>query len=229
VIYNRNIGIFVPVYHQGDLVKASLDSLHTTLIISNTYSLNVVVSIGINGADGGLRGYLVDLNNIYKAKKITYVIYNPKENMGKPACVNAMVYLLRKKVRLDYIVSYDSDIVITEHDWLLKLVEIFEGYEQELGQPKIGALCPNQLDNCRHVFGKDPPFLRYKGYRLACLPKNEGVDKSVVVTTPMVWDLTKGYQSSSLHGADDTFFMLDCFKNGLVCPIVLEISVGHPL
>jgi hypothetical protein len=222
------VGIFIPVYHRGDLVRASLDSLHTTLIVSSTYSLNVVVSVGINGADESLRGYLVDLNNIYGAKEITYVLYDPKKNIGKPACVNRMVDLLRRKVKLDYIVSYDSDMVVTEHDWLLKLVEIFEEYVPEAGQPKIGALCPNQSDNCCHVLGEDSPFVRYKDYRLVCLPRNEGVAGGVVVTTPMVWDLVHGYQSFRLHGADDAFFVLDCFKKGLVCPVVLDVSVRHP-
>jgi hypothetical protein len=123
------------------------------------------------------------------------------------------------------IISYDSDIIVTDPDWILKFVKIFENYK---GEKKIGALCAQQTGNCCHVLDKDPYEIKVGKFSLVGRQGNEGSAGGMLIIQRSIWEMLNGYRAFSKYGSDDGHMALDLANNNLIMPVVLEIEVFHP-
>jgi len=225
---NINIGIFIPVYHREKFVQDSLNSIGSTLILNEKYILRTSIWIGVNGASEDLSSYLLDFCKKDQRAGSRNVLFHPK-NIGKPSSVNTLVNIADGQAPLDYVVSYDSDMVVTDPGWLLKLVEIYEEFPVAWGNARIGALCPAQaVGNC-HVLDKDPFTYKFGNYTLVGRAGNQGVAGGVLFTSMHVWKAVGGYYAHRIYASDDGHFMLSCSKLGLMCLVVQEVSLIHPV
>lgn len=214
-----SVGIYVPIYHRYDYVIRSLSSL----IETDISDLKVSFNFGINGADSHLRGFLVDLYNELHTRGITTRVTSPVQNIGKPKIINDLVTDTIPKP--DYIVSYDSDIIVTDKLWLKKVLEIFTLYQ---GEKPLGAVCPNQTVNCCHILDKDPIEYLAGPYSLHTRAGNEGVAGGVLVTPYKIWEQLGGYEAHRVYASDDGHYALSCATNNLLMAVALNISVEHP-
>jgi hypothetical protein len=214
-----SVGIYVPIYHRNDYVMRSL----STLIETDISDLNVSFNFGINGADSHLRSFLVDIYNELHTRGIMIRVTSPAVNIGKPKIINELVEVTIPKPQ--YIVSYDSDIVVTDKLWLKKVLEVFTLYQ---GDTPLGAVCPQQTGNCCHVLDKDPIEYVAGPYPLASRAGNEGVAGGVLVTPYKVWQQLGGYEAHRVYASDDGHYALSCANNNLLMAVALNISVEHP-
>lgn len=215
----KKVGIFVPVYHRDNKTKKSISSLLET----EAKDIELYVYVGINGASPELIVYLEEIKQDFLIKGINYNVFKSKTNIGKPKIVNLMVECIA--VEVDYIISFDSDMIVSDPDWIIKFIEIFETYT---GDKKIGALCAQQTGNCCHVLDKDPYEIKVGKYTLRYRHGNEGSAGGVLMTHFTTWNMLNGYRAFSKYGSDDGHMALDLANNDLIMPVVLEIELFHP-
>lgn len=219
-----NIGIFIPVYHREKLVIECINSLLKTKSAKRD---QLIFYVGINGAESSLRSYLNEVKKEFDIKGYRYVVYDPLINMGKPKMVNTLVKAYTKcspSNKLDYIVSLDSDMVVLDQDWLIKILSFF----QEFKEKPLGAICPNQKGNCCHVLDKDPIVYQAAGMTLITRAGNEGVAGGVLVTPYPIWDKLGGYEAHRIYASDDGHYALACSNNELIMGCLKEVSFFHP-
>ncbi|MBD3260716.1 MAG: hypothetical protein GF334_03430 [Candidatus Altiarchaeales archaeon] len=221
-----HVGIFVPVYHREDKVIKSLQSLYDTQRGSGDYILEISVAVGINGARPSLLRYLEEeVRNEFTRREWPYYTEKPMVNLGKPLIVNRMVEQLSTLQPLDYIVSYDSDMIARDKGWLLSIIDVFENYH---GNQDIGAICPNQTgENC-HVLTPNPVTIKWGQYHLVSRVGNEGVAGGVLVTSRSRWEQLGGYYAHRIYASDDGHYALACAQNNLLMCVIKEVSVLHP-
>jgi glycosyltransferase involved in cell wall biosynthesis len=195
---------------------------------SSDYQLNIFIVVGINGCRPESLEELQKCRGLLTAKGFSYSQFLHPRNLGKPESINTLVKTACNQISLDYIVSYDSDMVVTDPEWLLKFVEIYERYRPEWGHSKLGALSGNQKEKCCHVLDKDPFTITFGNYHLVSRAGNEGVAGGVLFIPRHIWDVVGGYHAHRIYASDDGHFMLACAQLGLICPVVQEVSFIHP-
>jgi len=215
----KKVGIFIPVYHRANKVKDSLNSL----LLTNIKNIELFIYVGVNGASPDLMEYIDSIKQDFVNKDIQYEVFKSKTNIGKPKIINIMVECIA--VEIDYVISFDSDMIVTDPDWVLKFIEVFETY---IGDKKIGALCSQQTGNCCHVLDKDPFEIKVGEFTLRYRHGNEGSAGGVLITQFTTWDMLNGYRAFSKYGSDDGHMALDLSNNDLIMPVVLEIELFHP-
>lgn len=231
-MYNR-IGIFYPVYFREDLAIKSLESL----LKSNFKPLEVFLAIGINGSNKKFRDFLKDyiINNSmkFKGNKFSYIdVFDPNINFGKPKIINAMS--LKNEPAFDFLVSMDSDIQITDSDWLLKMLHVFNTYTEDTRSNKklkrLGALCANQEGHSVHQLEKYGKIsLKVKDYTLRSTLTNQGVAGGILLTPKSIWNEIGGYKATNLYGSDDGSYAIDCNRLNYIMAYVEEIKCFHPV
>ena len=227
-LFNR-IGIFIPVYFREDLAIKSLESL----LKSNFKFLEVFLSVGINGANKKFRDFLKDyvINNSmqFKGKKFTYIdVFDPNVNFGKPKIINAMAK--KNEHVFDFLVSMDSDIQITDPDWLLKLVHVHNKYMKKIedGRP-LAALCANQEGHSVHQVNKlGKVSLKLDDYTLVTTRTNQGVAGGILMASKHMWKHIGGYRASNIYGSDDGSYAIDSNNMNFLMAYVEEIKCFHP-
>ncbi len=219
-------GIFVPVYYREDKVRRSIDSLIQTKTENDRYDHTVFIWIGVNGASESLRSYLHDII-LQSNKKFKIRTYTPSDNrnIGKPKIVNEMVDRACKEINIDWVVSFDSDIVVNDKDWLLKLVDAYYRYE---GALPLGAVCADQVVGNCHILDKDPIAYKAGVYNIVTRAGNEGVAGGVLATPIEVWNKLGGYHAHRIYGSDDGHYALACAQVGMTMGVVREATVTHP-
>ena len=232
-----SVGIFVPVYHRDDKVKASIESLLRTKVLGFSsggmpWCVQMHVMVGINGASDELRNFLVSPPG---AKKMIYSfgdyrIYAPSRNLGKPKIVNDMVKDMAYRTHLDYVISFDSDMVIEDDGWLLKMVEAFGAFPK---WADLGALSTNQTGACCHVLEPDP--IRFESnwtghgyYSYTTRAGNEGVAGGTLMVPYHIWRAIGGYTAHRIYASDDGHFALECARRDLLMCVVNEVGLFHP-
>jgi len=219
----KKVGIFVPVYHRDNKTKKSISSLLETEARDTSIEIELSIYIGINGASQELLSYIEEKKQEFLNKGMRYEVFKSKTNIGKPKIVNIMVECLATEI--DYVISYDSDMIVTDPYWVLKFVKIFESYK---GDKKIGALCSQQSGNCCHVLDKDPFIYTAGDFTLITRAGNEGVAGGVLVTPFSIWESLGGYMAHRVYASDDAHYALSCANNNLLMAVVKEIEVYHP-
>ena len=215
------VSIFIPVYYREELVKQCLASLKHTNV--NEYQLDVVLNIGINGARNSfLTGFLNDYISENQGFIFSAInVFDPGENVGKGSIVNTMAFNMSD---FDYLVSIDSDMELTDENWLNDMLDIFNNPNTPV---KIGALCANQLNNSMHNTNNVKRF-SINDMTIVCTPGNSGVSGGVLMTPASVWRDIGGYRATNIFGSDDTLYASDCHVRGLVMAYVEEVNFFHP-
>jgi len=221
----RSVGIFIPVYYRKDSVKRSIESLASTTLKADAFQIRACVYVGVNGAGKELNHFLNTVaRKILEAAGFEYVVRDWGKNVGKPATVNSLVKLHRSHSTLDYIVSYDSDIVITDKMWLIKFIDAFEKWQ---GPKQLGALAADQTGHNCHVI-KRPVSYKAGSYNIVSQEGNFGIAGAVIFTPTKVWDLVGGYKAHRIFASDDGHFVRACYKHKLIMGVLKEVSVLHP-
>jgi hypothetical protein len=217
----KKIGIFTPIYHRNDDVEKFLFSM----IFSDFGSHEVSLNIGINGADSFLRyfldSYATKLLGPFKAIRV----FDAESNIGKPRIINEMVADQISQGPLDFIVSIDSDFVLMQSDWLIKMVSVYESFDHPV---KLGALCSNQKGQNCHVLDKDPIIYPVNGCKVITRAGNEGVAGGLLMSRGSTWEEIGGYHAHRLYASDDGHYALSCAQRGYVMGMLEEVSFYHP-
>lgn len=231
-MYER-VGIFCPVYFREDLAIKSLESL----LKSNFIHLEVFLSVGINGSNKKFRDFLKDyiINNSrdFKGNTFSYIdVFDPNVNFGKPAIINAMA---KKNERtFDFLVSMDSDIQITDSNWLLKMLYVYNTYNEKIQvdnkHKRLAALCANQEGHSVHQAEKLGKIsLKLNAYTLISTPTNQGVAGGILMTPKPIWKQIGGYRATNIYGSDDGSYAIDCHRLDYLMAYVEEIKCFHPV
>ncbi len=213
------INICIPVYYRDDLVKNCLECLRHT----NTNGLDVVLNIGLNGVRNSfIQDYLEPYVLSVKGSVFSDInVFDPGENIGKAKIINHMANTIND---FDYLVSIDSDMQMTDDDWLVKFVGIFE---DKTTSYRIGALCANQINNSFHKIS-DFKKISIGGFSITCTPGNSGIAGGVMITDANTWNTLGGYRANKIFGDDDTIYAIECYRRGLIMGYVDEILFFHP-
>lgn len=216
------IGIFSPIYHRNKEVQKFL----INLLYSNFSHHEVYLCLGINGADENLKYFITSFADAASDRFKKILIFDPEENLGKPALVNIMVGSVKEQTGedLDYVISIDSDFVMIDAGWLDKMVWIFENK----GVLPIGALCSNQAGANCHVLDKDPMVMPIGPYNVITRAGNEGVAGGLLMTPKVLWDEIGGYFNHRKYASDDGHYALACAQRSLIMGMVQEVSFFHP-
>ena len=216
------VGIFSPVYHRNKEVEKFL----ITLLLSNFSDHEVYFFIGINGADSNLRYFISSYSEAVCDKFKKIVVYDPEENIGKPALVNIMVSESKDQAGedLDYVISLDSDFVMIDSEWLNKLVWIFENK----GSLPIGALCSNQIGASCHDLSGGVFVSSVGSFHVIFRNGNEGIAGGLLMTPKLLWDKIGGYFGHRIYASDDGHYALACAQMGLIMGMVPEVNFFHP-
>ncbi len=221
------VGICIPVYYREEKVRRSLESLLSTRTRYDDRRLNVIIRVADNGSTDSLRTYLYDRDLVKRAEArgFDYAVALGGKNRGKPQAVNNLVKHILFSYPLSYVVSYDSDIVIDDPDWLNKAIDVFENWTDE---SPLGALCPNQKEYCCHILGE--PLRRYtvKGHELVSPAHNSGIAGGVLITTSVMWEYFGGYRAHRLFASDDGDLTAECDRRDIIMAVTKDISVIHP-
>jgi len=216
------VGLFIPVYHRDDKVRACFESLLKT----DKTCVEWHVAVGFNGGSDELRYYLeMEVpRRDYPWDGYEFVSYNT--NIGKPEMVNRLVKRMANCVLLDYVLSYDSDMIAEDPRWLLNFVEAFED------NPKwadTGALAAQQMGNCCHVLNDKVIHTRgNRHYTYISVPNNEGIAGGAILTPYHVWRTLGGYLANRIYGADDAHYALALHQHNLLMSVVDEVKLIHP-
>lgn len=230
----RTVGICIPIYYREEKVKDSLESILNTDLSGSYYKISAQLHFGINGCSEEFHFWLYsDLIPRAQAKGFTCSLYDKwGTNLGKPEAVNRMVAHMETGGAPKYIVSFDSDIVVTQNNWLYKLIEAYESYN---GIDRIGALCPNQTEECCHTlehpkihdWGSRDKAVHNHSVRYA--PGNHGVAGGVLFTPYRIWSGNKGYKAHRKYASDDGHYAQSLWLHGQYYMAVLDsVSVRHP-
>ena len=227
------VGIFYPIYFREDLVIESLQSL----LKSNFKSLEVFLAIGINGSNKKFRDFLKDyiINNSmkFKGNKFSYIdVFDPNINFGKPKIINIMAK--KNEQSFDFLVSMDSDIQITDTDWLLKMLHVYNTYNEKIQiddkHKRLASLCANQEGHSVHQAEKLGKIsLKLDSYTLISTPTNQGVAGGILLTPKSIWNEIGGYKATNLYGSDDGSYAIDCNRLNYIMAYVEEIKCFHPV
>ena len=220
-----HVAVCIPIYHRDQKVVDCCTESLDIRTKSEAYQLDVTIAIGVNGASESLKTYLEGLKEPLEARGYHYCLYQPPFNLGKPKMVNRLVEDVVAGGPVDYVVSMDSDMVVKDHDWLLKFVEILENAHLDMS---IGALSANQTGECCHLLDEDPVIRTYKKYHLIGRIGNNGIAGGLLVVPYTVWEKIGGYRSHRKYASDDGHLCLDCANNELIVCMVKEIYAYHP-
>lgn len=223
----RVAGIFVPVYYREEKTKKCLASLLKTEFKKNQISLNIIFNIGINGAEETLYNYIMhDFQLHAKQKNFQITIHPWRHNHGKPKAVNMMVNHVVENTTLDYVASCDSDIILINSDWLVDTIYAFETFNDS--KRKLGALCPDQLqDNC-HVLKNNVNTYKWENNEIQWKSGNVGTAGGVLITPYKVWQELKGYTAHRIYGSDDGHYADLCSRKGYIMAVLKTVKVIHP-
>lgn len=225
------VGIFVPVYHREDKVVESIKSLLATDVLWGKSGVpervSMQVMVGVNGASKSLMKFLANPPGLERFKYTfgDYRIYKAPRNVGKPRIVNDMVVDLAGTVHMDYVLSYDSDMVAKDPLWLLRMLEAFRMFPM---WRDLGALSANQAGECCHVIDKDPVKWTAGRYSYTSRAGNEGVAGGVLLTPYHVWRTIGGYTAHRIYASDDGHYALECARRNLLMCVVNEVELYHP-
>jgi len=225
------VGIFVPVYHREDKVVESVKSLLATDALWTRGGLPERVSmrimVGVNGASKSLTRFLARPDGLekFRYKFGDYRLYKPPTNMGKPKIVNRMVEDMAAGTHMDYVLSYDSDMVARDPLWLLRMLEAYRSHPM---WRDLGALSANQEGGCCHVLDKDPVRWEGGGYSYTSRAGNEGVAGGALLTPYHTWRAIGGYTGHRIYASDDGHYALECARRNLLMCVVNEVSLYHP-
>lgn len=136
-----------------------------------------------------------------------------------------MVSTIANETHLDYVLSYDSDMVVEDELWLAKYVDAFE---QFLYWSDLGALAAQQSGECCHIMDKDPIRYKSQDFNYVTRAGNEGVAGGALLTPYHVWRTIGGYHAHRIYASDDGHYALSCAQRGLLMCIVNEVVLRHP-
>jgi hypothetical protein len=221
------------VYHRDEKVINCFNALKDTVIPDGW---RVHTFVGFNGGSPELKNYLVSwegkLRFFDTINPAFYQVLDYGENLGKPAIVNRMVDSMADSVPFNYVLSYDSDLVAQDPEWLWKFVEAFEFFPK---WKDLGALSAQQTGHCCHVLknstsysGSNYSESRYAGYTYQSVPRNEGIAGGAILTPYHVWRTIGGYLANRIYGADDAHYALALHQHNLLMCVVDQVSLYHP-
>jgi glycosyltransferase involved in cell wall biosynthesis len=210
--------IIIPVYYREKFLEESLKSLLNTDISG----VSVSVCLGINGQTVSLMKIIDGLGKEFVNRGFEYSVYNPGKNIGKPRITNE---ISKMNYGYEYLVSMDSDIVITKIDWLLNLLYTFNHFSYS---SPLGALCANQTGKNCHVLDIDPISIQAGKFTVITRVGNQGVAGGLLCTPAKVWASIGGFHAHRIYASDDGHYANSCSMNGLVMGMVKEIEVYHP-
>jgi len=230
------VGVIVPVYHREEKVKASIESLLRTNTLCEIHGIlnrvSMHVMVGVNGASESLKKFLIKPPGIerFRYGNGDYRAGFSPNNQGKPKMVNGLVRELASRVKLDYVLSFDSDLVAEDPDWLLSMIEAFRVFPQ---WEDLGALSTNQTGACCHVLDKDPINFgsNWNGrgyYSYTTRAGNEGVAGGALMTPYHLWRAIGGYTAHRIYASDDGHYALECARRDLLMCVVNEVGLFHP-
>jgi hypothetical protein len=221
---NTVVGLFIPVYHREAKVRACFDAL---VRMHQDRRVDLHVRVGFNGGSPTLFEYIND--GVPMGWCDSYAVCNPGGNTGKGAIVNRMVSELADFVRVDYVISLDSDIIVRAPYWVERFVDAF------LTCPRwkdLGGLSAQQDGECCHVLTNNPETFdsAMKVYNYTVVPENEGVAGGAILTPYHVWRTLGGYRAHRIYASDDADYMLACAQHNLLIPVVNNdvVTVFHP-
>jgi hypothetical protein len=213
--------MILPIYFREEDTNNCLDSLGKTGI--QGLSLSIVLAV-----NGTTESQLTQIKERVSSKglipgastKITMFPGNP----GKGVSVNKVVEEESKVNKFDFILSLDSDMVVTDSNWLVNLISDFHIASK---YHNLGALACDQSGQCCHV-PDSPVTYSYKGRDFVGSRKNQGQAGGCLLIKAEVWYLLKGYRAFRVYGSDDGHLMADMSTKGLVCLIAKGVSLYHP-
>lgn len=233
---NKTVGVCVPIYYREEKVIRSVESLLTTALSGDTYHLDVQLHFGINGCTSDFH-YWLYANAIPRAQNRGFRVSLYDKwggNLGKPRAVNEMVHHMERGGAPEYIVSYDSDMIVTDPQWLHELVRAFESYT---GQNRLGALCPDQLEETCHVlpnpkiwkWGISGSSCGHTEYSVRYTPGNHGIAGGVLFTPYSLWKAHGGYAAHRKYAADDGHYAQSLWLHGQYYMAILDqVRLIHP-
>lgn len=229
----KSVGVCVPIYYREDKAAKSIESLLSTSFQDEIYKLAIQLHFGVNGSTPEFHRWLY-ADAIPRAQNRGFeVSFYDKwgKNLGKPKAVNEMVTHMERGCPPEYIVSFDSDIIILNSSWLLELVNAFESYE---GPFRLGALCPEQLEACCHCLS-NPKKYSWKiekpsrKYSIRYAEGNHGIAGGVLFTSYQLWKSLGGYAAHRRYAADDGHYAQALWVQGKYYMAILDqVQIIHP-
>lgn len=216
-----SILMILPIYFREEDTNNCLDSLAKT----DTQGLSLTIVLAVNGSTetqlDQIKERVSSRGLISGAPtKITMFPGNP----GKGVSVNRVVEEESKEHKFDFILSLDSDMVVTDSSWLVHLVSDFHLASKS---HNLGALACDQSGQCCHV--PDSPIMyNYNGRDFVGSRKNQGQAGGCLLIKADVWYQLKGYRAFRVYGSDDGHLMEDLNTKGWVCLIDKGVSLYHP-
>ena len=152
------------------------------------------------------------------------------ENLGKPKMVNHMINNWGKiDSDQDYVVVMDSDLEVTDRNWLVNFLKIFYMYDKNIKQGELGALCGNQEGDNVHLADRLGKRSRKvdKDFTISTTKDNRGIAGGVTITTYGLWKTIGGYTTNNFFSCDGQF-CIDCHELNKIVAYVEEIMFYHP-
>jgi len=220
------IGMFIPVYHREDKVRRCFESLLEKLQVPE--GANLHVRVGYNGGPPVLKEYLTTEVPARLNKRLpgstSYEVYEPGRNLGKPKIVNHMATTLAAKTPINWVLSFDSDLVLVD-SFLDRLLEAYAAFPEP---KRLGALSANQLEGNCHRLTAAPVVFSSGKYTYVTQDRNQGVAGGALLTPYHVWKSLGGYRAHRVYASDDGDYTEALAIHNLLICMVKEVAVVHP-
>jgi glycosyltransferase involved in cell wall biosynthesis len=216
----------LPIYHRNEETIASL----TSWKITDLKGIDLHMCLAVNGADDELMGFLDrycvgEVEGLPKGMTENPSLYYHPDNPGKGVSVNNAVLAEEKRTseirgKVDFILSFDSDLIISDPSWLQILIR---DYRRANDFYPTVAISSDQTGNCCHV----PEEPEHKE-GLIFAKENQGIAGGCLLVSHFFWKKVKGYKAHRVYGSDDGHFMLDAHNDGNKVCISETCSLFHP-
>lgn len=216
-----SILMVLPIYFREEDTNTCLDSLG----ITDIQGLTLSIVLAVNGSTDNQRAHIeerVSSKGLIPGASSKIMMF--PGNPGKGVSVNRVVDEESKSHKFDFILSLDSDMVVTDSSWLINLLSDFQIASES---HRLGALACDQAGQCCHV-PDSPVTYTYNDRIFVGSRGNQGQAGGCLLIKAEVWYLLKGYRAFRVYGSDDGHLMADLNAKGWVCLIDKGVSLYHP-
>jgi len=218
----RKVLAVLPIYFQEEATIACLRSFRETSLTG----IELKVVLAVNGATPSLQAYLDSVVGGTQKDfpdKAEVVLRNFPGNPGKGFVVNQSVKEF-ESWNPEFVLSYDSDLIIQEPSWLTTLVFSFD---KASSLKRLGAVVSAQTvgDVHRPV---SPQIVKVSGTNLLFSSCNQGQAGSCLMTPLKVWKELGGYRTDRVYGGIDGDYMSKLHMHKYVSCIAQDCVLIHP-